>query len=62
MVHRPLLEGVAHELPPGFVGGAGDPFVILADARVDRQRRPNAEPAEQLEEAPDADAHTVFVP
>ena len=41
---------------------AGDALVILADPGVDRQRRADAEAAVQVEEAPDADPHPVFVP
>src|SRR5262245_25135617 len=36
--------------------------IVLTDPRVDRERRANAQALEQLEEAPHADPHAVFVP
>ncbi len=61
-VDRHLLVGVAHELPAGVAALAGDALVILADPRVDRHGRTDAEPAVQVEKAPHADPHAVFVP
>ena len=62
LVDRALLPGMAHELPPGVPGGGGHPFVVVADARVDGERRADAQPPEHFMETPEADAHPVFVP
>ena len=62
LVDRALLVGVAHELPAGVLRLLGDARIVLAHARIDRERRADAEPREQIEEAPHADAHAVFVP
>ena len=42
-----------------FLGDAG---VVLAGAGIDGERGLEAEPRVQIEEAPAADAHAVFVP
>ena len=47
---------------PSSLGLRGDARIVLADARVDRERRADAEPLVELEEAPAADPHAVFVP
>ena len=62
LVDRALLPGVAHELPARVAGRGGDTLVVVADAGVDRQRGAQAEALIQLVEAPEADAHAVFVP
>src|SRR6202007_2576664 len=59
---RPLLVGMTHEFPGVGTRLFGDARIVLADASVDRERRANAQALEQLEEAPHADAHAVFVP
>ena len=62
LVDRHLVVGVAHELPAGRFASSATRGVVLADARIDRERRPDAEPLVELEEAPAADPHAVFVP
>ena len=62
LVDRALLVGMAHELPAGVLRLLRDARVVLADARIDRERRADVQPREQVEEAPHADAHAVFVP
>ena len=62
LVDRHLVVGVAHELPafaPRLLRDAG---IVLADARIDGERRPDALLPKQIEEAPDPDPHAVFVP
>ena len=62
LVDRTLLPAVAHELPAGVLAGGGDARVVDRHARVDRQRRADAEALVQRVEAPEADAHAVLVP
>ncbi len=62
LVDRHLVVGVAHELPAKPPALLGDARVVLAGARVDGERRPDAEPLVELEEPPCADPHAVFVP
>src|ERR1700722_2983972 len=57
-----LLVGMAHEFPAVGTRLFGDARIVLANASIERQRRANAQALEQLEEAPDADPHPVFVP
>src|SRR5579862_489043 len=57
-----LLVGVAYEFPSVVVGLLCDARVIFADAGIDRQRGTNLQTLEQIEEAPHADPHAVFVP
>ena len=62
LVHGHLVIGMAHEFPalaPRLLGDAG---IVLADPRIDRERRLDAVLLEQIEEAPHADPHAVFVP
>jgi hypothetical protein len=62
LVDRHLVVGVAHELPAEPLSFLRDPRVVLAGAGIDREGRLDAEPLVELEEAPGADAHAVFVP
>src|ERR1700730_5465052 len=57
-----LLVGMAHEFPAVGTRLFGDARIVLANASIERQRRANAQALEQLEEAPEADPHPVFVP
>jgi hypothetical protein len=61
-VDRHLVIAVAHEFPTVPLGLFGDARIVLADAGVDGERRPDSAPAEQIEETPGAHAHPVFVP
>src|SRR5204862_3649429 len=62
VMHRPLHEAVAHELPSGVERCLRNARIAATDRAVDRKRRLNAELLQYLAEAPEADAHAVFVP
>ncbi len=59
---RALLIGMAHEFPGVVFRFLRDARVIFADARVECERRPDILALEQIEEAPHADPHAVFMP
>jgi hypothetical protein len=61
-VHRALHEAVAHEFPACGQRRLGDARIAVADIAVDRERRGDAEMAQHLEQAPEADPHAVLVP
>ena len=62
LVDRALVPGMPHELPAAVLGLPRDALVVVAHARVDRQRRADAVLLVEVEEAPHADAHAVLVP
>ena len=62
LVDRHLVVGVAHELPAVALGLFGDARIVLANARVGGERRPDRKSCEQVEETPRAHPHAVFVP
>ncbi len=62
LVDRHLIIGVAHELPAEALSFFGDARVVLAGAGVDGESRPNPQPFIEIEEAPGAHPHPVFVP
>ncbi len=61
-VHRHLIVAVAHELPTGAPRLLGDARIVLADAGIDGERRPQRAAREQFEEPPGPHPHAVFVP
>src|SRR5262249_54315954 len=54
--------GMTHEFPAVGLCFLRDAGIVLADTRIDRERRLDVVALEQVEEPPDADPHAVFVP
>ena len=61
-MNRTLLIGMAHEFPAVIFCLFGHARIILADPRIDRERRSYVLSLKQVKEAPHADPHAVFMP
>ena len=62
LVHRLLVVAVRVELPAAVEACPDGARIGLAGPGIERDRRPHAEPVEHLANAPESDAHAVFVP
>src|SRR5262245_35531333 len=62
LVHRLLIVAVRVELPAALEAGIHGTRIGFAAPRIERDRRSNCKPVEDFSDAPESDAHPIFMP